>query len=394
MNTQNNQQNSSIQKPEELIQNSLTDLQTPEEDEGTFDSDDNYASIRKDLVEGLDLNSALDSEASEEDEESEMTEEMFEQFFKAGVVPNSLISEEEKEHNIIPQPSESASISEPDQIIPSTTQRQQQVQTQMTPEQQAAQVQQRQQITAEERRKESIQIHNKLLYKIKDIYPVRSKMKPRALIRVYSITSEMIKQYIKTKVKHFVPNCFVNTIVSFVKAPKSKTKGYASARISFSDKVISEACRAKNFYERLGEDDNVTFVPAIYQNIIEKFRYNKGEIDRILSNYKALSSLEDNFGIDEQFLNDIKLYVRPQRIQIDSRNSMIVFSARVESIIQDMLTNPRTKIVDGVIEIKEIYVNRNVVHFTVYVHPSQMPIENNDMVRALIENSSSAIKFY
>lgn len=218
----------------------------------------------------------------------------------------------------------------------------------------------------------------------------RADLKPSAIIKVFQFTSEDIKEFIKQKAKHFVPNTIVNTIFMFTNTKKNK-KGYASARISFSDDVIKDN-ETNDWYSKIGDTDkNVAFVPEIYHTMIKKYRYNVNDINTLLHNYKKMGIVEDLFGMKEDFLNDIKMYITPKRFKFANNKSCVIFSARVDSIIADMLSNPSTDEVDGAIEIKEVYINKDVIHFTVYLHPSEMKVESNPLVKEFLEGSTKIV---
>lgn len=227
----------------------------------------------------------------------------------------------------------------------------------------------------------------------------RARIEPKGLIQVYTITSEQIKAFIKAKAKYYVPDAIVQTIITFsgskIEGKKGKNKllpgkNYASARISFSDHVISAEEREQSWYDKLGEQSNVHFVKDIYFNMIKKYQYDRKEIDDILNNYKKMSELEDMFNIDESFLNDIKMYITPKKINIDSNNSCIIFSARPEAIIEDMLSDPETGKVNGTIEIKEVFPNKDVVHFIIYLHQAEVKTTVNPFVKELVETSAGS----
>ena len=239
----------------------------------------------------------------------------------------------------------------------------------------------------------------KPLQQIKRKQTNRAGIEPKGLIQVFTITSEQIKAFIKAKAKYYVPDAIVQTIITFsgskVEGKKGKNKilpgkSYTSARISFSDHVISAEDREQSWYDRLGEQSNVHFVKDIYYNMIKKYQYDRKEIDEILNNYKKMSELEDMFNIDESFLNDIKMYITPKKINIDSNNSCIIFSARPELIIEDMLTDPSTGKVNGTIEIKDVYPNKDVVHFVIYLHQAEVKAAVNPFVKELVETSANS----
>lgn len=222
---------------------------------------------------------------------------------------------------------------------------------------------------------------------VKDETMNRANLKPSAIVKVYQITSEDIKDFIREKAKYYAPGVVVNTVLMFTKAKKNK-KGYATARISFSDEAMSYS-KTSNWYSDIGDSDrNLKFIPEIYVNMVKKYKYNLNDINALLHNYKKMGILEDMLGISEEFLNDIKMYITPKRFKFSNNTSCVIISAKVDKIIEDMLTNPKTNQVDGAIEIKEAYINKDVIHFTVYLHPTEMKVESNPLVKEFLESST------
>ena len=222
----------------------------------------------------------------------------------------------------------------------------------------------------------------------------RMNLKPKAIIKVFTISSEMIKTFIQTKAKFYVPD--VATSVSiFCSSSKrgNEKKRYASARISFSDAVTTARNEDKTWFDDLGNSSNVHFVDNIYTSIVRRYMYDKNELNNIKKNYKKMSHFEDDLGISEEYIDNIKMYATPKRIETNSRNSIIVFSARIEPIIEDILSDPETGKLDGTIEIVEVYENRDVVYFNVYVHPPKHRNEINPYVKELVENVNG-VKVY
>ena len=222
----------------------------------------------------------------------------------------------------------------------------------------------------------------------------RMNLKPKATIKVFTISSEMIKTFIQQKAKFYVPDAATSVSIFCSDSKRGNDKKrYASARITFTDAVTTAKTEDKTWFDNIGGNGNVHFIDQVYVNIVKRYMYDKTEINNIRRNYKKMSHFEDDLGITEEFLDNIRMYATPKRIDTGSRNSLIVFSARVEPIIEDILSDPETGKLDGSIEIKEVYENREVVYFTIYVHPKMHKNEINPYVKELVE-SVNGVKVY
>lgn len=220
-----------------------------------------------------------------------------------------------------------------------------------------------------------------------DLIPkVRSLIKPVGNILVYRISSDEIKQFIIRKARYFKEDAKVEVIPRYCEKKNSDPhRGYASLRIGFSDDVIEKKGDA-GWYEKVGQNTgNIRFIEDIFVGMIQKYQYSKKDLENVLGNYKNLEKVENRLGMTESFIEDIKMYSTPRRIPTNNNESWIIFSARAEEVIKDMLEDPDTDMVSGNVEIHDVYpINRDVVEFIVYVHPMEMKSQENPHVRRIM----------
>lgn len=215
---------------------------------------------------------------------------------------------------------------------------------------------------------------------------VRSLIKPVGNVLVYRITSDEIRQFIIKKAKFFKEEAKVEVITKYCEKKNSDPhRGYASLRIGFSDDVI-EKKGSTGWYEKVGENSgNVRFIEDIFVGMIQKYQYSRKDLESILGNYKNLEKVENQLGMTESFIEDIRMYSTPRRLPTANNESWIIFSARVEKVIEDMLEDPDTDKVSGRIEMHDVYpINKDVVEFIIYVHPAEMKSQENPYVRKIM----------
>jgi len=259
---------------------------------------------------------------------------------------------------------------------------------------------------------------------------VRSGLSPVGNILMYRINSEMIKEYLIQKVKRYNDRTKLDLVVKFCEK-KCKDcgnqRGYASLRIGFSDDIVDRK-EDSGWFEDIGSTaSNPKIVETVFNQFIKKFRYSREYLDDILANNKKLEYVENTFGMTESFLEDIKMYCTPKRIPTTANESWIIFSARAESVINDMLENPNpygfknhneggkfyplpeyqtlyeelyvsfkdknipTKKLEllykvyGKVEIHSVYpINKDTVEFIIYVHPENMVGREDPYVRKIL----------
>ena len=234
--------------------------------------------------------------------------------------------------------------------------------------------------------------------KVKQVPPIKCKnLKPVGDIIVYRISSEQIKEHIVELARQYVSDVRIIVAPRYCEKKRKNNnephRSYASLRIAFSDNIVEQR-EDYGWYGAVGENgSNVKLHSSIMKHIIDKFKYNRKQIEGWLKNYKALEELEDGLGMTEAYINDIRLYATPQLIKADGKENWIFFSAAPENIIADMLTNPNTGNVQGRIQIQDVYpISKDIVEFVVYVHPTQMKFRENPHVRQILNGEEKPKK--
>lgn len=220
---------------------------------------------------------------------------------------------------------------------------------------------------------------------------VRSGLKPIGNVMVYKISSEEISNFIIQKARQYVPDVRMKVVPRYCeKKRKNKNinephRSYASLRIAFSDNVIKKD-QDFGWFGSIGENgSNIELHPGILVNLIEKYKYNRKDIDSWLKNYKTLEELEETLGMTEAYINDIRMYTTPQRVKVDDNESWIIFSAAAENVINDMLTEVHSGKLPGVMQIKSVYpISKDIVEYVIYIHPSKMEVRENPHVRQIL----------
>lgn len=229
-------------------------------------------------------------------------------------------------------------------------------------------------------------------------YPiVRGGIKPVESIIKYRFTSEDIANFLIQKARQYVPDIRMKVVPRYCeKKRKSNSdphRSYASLRIAFSDNVIKKE-HDLGWFGSIGENgSNIDLQPGIMKNLIDRYKYNRKDIESWLNNYKTLEELEDTFGMTEAMIRDIKMYAFPRRIEVDKNESWVIFAAATEKVIEDFLTDVNTGELPGKMEIKSIYpISKDIVEFIVYIHPSKMEVRENPHVRQILLGESKPKK--
>ena len=220
-----------------------------------------------------------------------------------------------------------------------------------------------------------------------------SKVTPIGKILVYRITSEEISQFLIQKARLYNPEIRTVAHVKYCERKKAKNeekRAYASMMIAFTEQALDKAGNI-TWYERIGQSSmGLKFIDGIQAEFINRYSYDKDALNAIMDNYKSLEELENQRGINEVFLNDIRNYAKPQRVVAPTtKENWILFACRIDKIIEDMLSDPVTDKAPGRIRINHVnQINKDVVEFIVYVTPEEVKMEEDPYVRDLMIGKS------
>lgn len=218
---------------------------------------------------------------------------------------------------------------------------------------------------------------------------VYGEIAPIGSIYVYKISSEEIKNFIVKKAKCLVPDVKVEVAPRYCEKKRRRDTdprhSYASLRIAFSDNVVEQSTDL-GWYGKIGESTgNVHIIKSLFKEIIERYQYDRKKVDEWLKSYKTLEELEEGLGMTEAYIEDIRMYCSPRRVQTNTNESWIFFAAAAESVIQDMLTEVTTNKIAGRMHIQDVYpISKEVVEFIVYINPSEMRLRENPHVRQIL----------
>lgn len=220
-----------------------------------------------------------------------------------------------------------------------------------------------------------------------DFPEVRSKLEPTN-VWLYKITSEDIRTFITQKAKSYVPGVKVEVVPRYCERKQrkhEKHRSYASLRIALSQEVIEKNDR-NGWFGSIGIDNNsVTVTKTVLTNLIRKYSYDPKMINNWLSSYKTLEELEESFGMTEAYINDLKEYATPRRVQTNNQESWVIFAAAPENVIADMLTEVSTNKIPGTIKIDDVVpISKDIIEYTVYLYPQMTATKENPNVRKIL----------
>lgn len=218
---------------------------------------------------------------------------------------------------------------------------------------------------------------------------IRGDIRPVGIPYRYEITSEQIKAFIIDTVKAFCPNAQMEIHPRYCEKKKQKPgeihRSYASFMIAFSNHV-QEGYGKDGWFERLGESSDVQFIKSIKSYIIDKWSYDKKQIDSILNSYKKLERFEDGLGMSEAFINEIRQFSIPRSIKVaDSKDSWIFFMASPEKILYDFFSDPKTKKLKGNLKVTDIVpISKDIIKYIITFDPYVATTTENPHVRQIL----------
>lgn len=223
----------------------------------------------------------------------------------------------------------------------------------------------------------------------------RSRILPVGSVFVYKINSEDMKAFITAKAKKMVSDIKVEVVPLYTERrhqrPNEPHRSYASLRIAFSEQGL-EKQSDDGWFGRVGEtNSNIRVVSSLFHGIIQKYQYQRKDIEAWLKSYKNMEELEETLGITEKYINDLRLYSTPQSINTNGKERWVIFAAAAEHVIADMLSVPETDKPEGRFIIQDVYnISKDVVEWLVYVHPNEMQLKENPRVRQIMLGEEKA----
>lgn len=217
----------------------------------------------------------------------------------------------------------------------------------------------------------------------------RANISANGQIDVYKITSDQMKTFIAAKAAAMQPGTKVEMTVDYWEKRKSiPHRSYAMLKIAMSDDVIEKQFDDSWIIKVVDSTSDIKFVKKIWDFIVKQYGYDRKDLEDSLDDYRKLDLLEESFGLTEDQIKQIIYYSTPRRMKTGSKESWIVFAARPDAVIRNMLTDPSTNKVEGRMEIVSIVpITKDTVEYTVYVHVNETESNENPEVRKLLQST-------
>lgn len=212
---------------------------------------------------------------------------------------------------------------------------------------------------------------------------------PSGNMFVYKISSELIKDYLTKKAQKLVAATKLELVPRYIEKKRrhksDPIRSYAALNIGLSDDVILNN-DGGSWFGTIGQDTSrVKIVDSMYESFIKKFRFDPKDVNSWLKDYKTMEELEEAFGINEPYLQELRKYSMPQRVLTTEKKSWVIFSAAPEKIIRDMLADPSTGRVQGKLRIVRTYaISKSVVEYVVHLDPTDLELQEDQHVRQIL----------
>jgi hypothetical protein len=163
---------------------------------------------------------------------------------------------------------------------------------------------------------------------------------PNGIIQVYRITTEHIHEFVTSKVGGFVPGARVEIMPEYCEKKKSIPKrSYAALMLALSADTLDRTGQSDPFRRMVDVGNNPKFIKGLETAIIERYRFNREALQNIVNSYKRLDEVDEAFGMTEDYVRSLIKWARPIRQESPkTKDIWIMFAARPEAIITDMLT--------------------------------------------------------
>jgi len=166
----------------------------------------------------------------------------------------------------------------------------------------------------------------------------RSGHEPCGKIDIYRITSEDIQKFISSKVNSIVPGSRAEVVPEYCERKNSRPlRSYAALIIALSAEVI-ESSHGDIIRQMIERGTDVKLKDAVFNDIFNRYSYNRRELQTILRSYENRDRMEEGFGMTEEYIRNILRFSLPHRQEsIQNRETWVIFAAEASKVIHDML---------------------------------------------------------
>lgn len=215
----------------------------------------------------------------------------------------------------------------------------------------------------------------------------RAKLEPSNTIQVYRITSDMIKQFLTAKVSWACPQATVDCVPVYTEVKKSSPRrSFAYINIALSDTVIEKSSDNAWLSGLIGNSENVRFLPKVWTYIIDKYKYDPEYLKQKKKNPDFMDKVNDNLGMSDLDYETLIKMATPHTTESKATNRrFIVFAARADKIIENMLEDPATDRLNGSVKVVEtIPITKDNVEFVCHLSDGEKSITYNSEIRDIL----------
>lgn len=220
---------------------------------------------------------------------------------------------------------------------------------------------------------------------------VESYMHPTSLKYVYRVTIDDIKRFLLTKARLLVPGIKLEVVGVYCER-KTKNKddhrAHAYVRVAYSSEAV-EKNEDLGWYGRLGDrTSNVSIVKDLSKFMIDKYKYDRREIDKCIKDYEYMEILEESFGMTENYLSNLRSFCTPRGLKATDNTLWVIVAANPAKIFEDMLANSDDHTLHGEVKIQDVnMISKDNVEFTVYYDPYAIQAKDDpNVVKLLLGN--------
>lgn len=219
---------------------------------------------------------------------------------------------------------------------------------------------------------------------------IRGDKMPDSVPYRYHVTSEDIKEFILKTARTYVPEVEMDIFTRYHekkirKGSNEPHRSYAFFKMAFSYHVIKDY--NNGWFQQLGQaGNNVQICDSMMKGLIDRWKYDIKDINKILKSYENMEQLEDTFGITDEFIIDLKEFAVPKGVRVKGgKDIWVFFSASPEAILHDYFTDKTTNKVAGKLSIKQpTMISKDIIDYEVTLDPYIAESAINPHVRQIL----------
>lgn len=220
----------------------------------------------------------------------------------------------------------------------------------------------------------------------------RAQIEPSNHIKEYRITSDLMAQFVTAKAVWACPETQVCCVPRYFEVKDSGNDGepkksFAYMMIALSANILEKQANHAWLSGLIGSSlDGSRIVENVWNLIVKRYKYDSNGLKAYWKSPKMMERINDVYGLTDSDFETLIKSSTPYTTSSKSGNvEWIMFAARADKIIENMLEDPDTNKVPGSLHIVQtVPITKDNVEFICHLYEGEKRVVYNTEIRELL----------